>query len=45
MMAFFEVPKDAELPPESFKMLVAFAAYWNMNIVFSQAALAGLAEE
>jgi hypothetical protein len=45
MMAVFEVPKYAELPPESVKMLVAFAAYWNMNIVFSQAALAGLAEE
>src|SRR5512134_924481 len=45
MMAVFEVPKYAELPPESLKMLVAFAAYWNMNIVFSQAALAGLAEE
>ena len=25
-MAVFEVPKDAELPPESLKMLVAFAA-------------------
>lgn len=45
MMAFFEVPKDAELPPESLRVLVAFAAYWNMSIVFSQAALAGLAED
>ena len=44
-MAVFEVPKDAELPPESLKMLIAFAADWNMNIVFSQASLAGLAEE
>jgi alkylhydroperoxidase family enzyme len=25
--------------------MIAFAAYWNMNIVFSQAALAGLTEE
>lgn len=25
--------------------MIAFAAYWNMNIVFSQAALAGLASE
>jgi alkylhydroperoxidase family enzyme len=25
--------------------MIAFAAYWNMNIVFSQAALAGLADE
>jgi hypothetical protein len=25
--------------------MIGFAAYWNMNIVFSQAALAGLADE
>lgn len=30
---------------EEIQEMIAFAAYWNMNIVFSQAALAGLAEE
>ena len=30
---------------EELQEMIAFAAYWNMNIVFSQAALAGLAEE
>ena len=44
-------PKDfREMEQDGFskyqiREMIAFAAYWNMNIVFSQAALAGLVEE
>lgn len=44
-------PKDfremerAGFSKDEIQEMIAFAAYWNMNIVFSQAAVAGLAEE
>lgn len=41
---FREMEQDG-FSKEEIQEMIAFAAYWNLNIVFSQAALAGLAEE
>lgn len=41
----FREIEQAGFSKEEIQEMIAFAAYWNMNIVFSQAALAGLAEE
>lgn len=41
----FREMEQAGFSKDEILEMVAFAAYWNMNIVFSQAALAGLAEE
>jgi alkylhydroperoxidase family enzyme len=37
--------EQAGFSKDEIQEMIAFAAYWNMNIVFSQAALAGLADE
>ena len=41
----FREMEQAGFSKDEIQEMIAFAAYWNMNIVFSQAALAGLAEE
>jgi alkylhydroperoxidase family enzyme len=41
----FREMEQAGFSKDEILEMIAFAAYWNMNIVFSQAALAGLAEE
>jgi alkylhydroperoxidase family enzyme len=43
--AEFREIEQAGFSKDEILEMIAFAAYWNMNIVFSQAALAGLAEE
>jgi alkylhydroperoxidase family enzyme len=43
--ADFREIEEAGFSKDEILEMIAFAAYWNMNIVFSQAALAGLAEE
>ena len=41
----FQEMADHGFSKDEIQEMVAFAAYWNMNMVFSQAALAGLTEE
>lgn len=41
----FREMEQAGFSKDEILEMIAFAGYWNMNIVFSQAALAGLAEE
>ena len=41
----FREMEQAGFSKDEIQEMIAFAAYWNMNIVFSQAALAGLTEE
>lgn len=41
----FREMEQAGFSKDEIQEMIAFAAYWSMNIVFSQAALAGLAEE
>jgi len=41
----FREMEQAGFSKDEILEIVAFTAYWNMNIVFSQASLAGLAEE
>ena len=41
----FREMEQAGFSKDEILEMIAFAAYWNMNIVFSQAALAGLADE
>lgn len=41
----FREMEQAGFPKDEIQEMIAFAAYWTMNIVFSQAALAGLSEE
>jgi hypothetical protein len=41
----FREMKQAGFSKDEILEMIALAAYWNMNIVFSQAALAGFAEE
>jgi alkylhydroperoxidase family enzyme len=41
----FREMEQAGFSKDEIREMIAFAAYWNMNIVFSQAMLAGLADE
>jgi len=41
----FREMEQAGFSKDEILQIIAFAAYWNMNMVFTQAALAGLADE